>query len=148
MAEITYTEAIDIAAPPESVFDYRLDFTTLPAYNPHVTNLRRTDHGSEPGPGAQYLFDLSLPGAPGPMETPLRVLQADRPGTVVIETGPDFMALETCRFSATPDGTHVGFETTLRFPGDIDEDSAKAIEASGREQAHIELDLMKKILEG
>ena len=52
MADIRYAETIDIAVPPERVFDYRLDFTTLPDYNPGVSNLRRTDGGTEPGAGA------------------------------------------------------------------------------------------------
>lgn len=146
MAEIRYAESIEIAVSPADAFAYRLDFTTLPAYNPHVSNLRQTV-GSEPGAGAEYTFDLSLPGAPEPLDTPIRVLEADAPGRIVIETGPGYMARETCTFEPAGDGVRIGFDTVLTFPTEIPDDAAQMIEASGREQARLELDLMKKIME-
>lgn len=145
--EIRYAESIDVAAPLEVCFDYRLDFTTLSAYNPHVTNVRQT-RLSEPGQGAEYLFDLTMPGAQEPMETPLRVTEAHRPSRVVFETGPGFMAREICTFDPAGSGTRITFDTILTFPGEVPEDGARAVEAQGREQARTELELMKKILEG
>ena len=146
MAEIRYAESIDIAAPPSEVFAYRLDFTTLAEYNPHVKNVRQTKL-SGPGVGAEYVFDLMLPGASEPMETPIRVLEADGPLRVVIETGPGYIAREICTFDPVGDGTRITFDTVLTFPGELDEGSAKAVEGQGREQARLELDLMKKNLE-
>ena len=148
MAEVTIAEGIEIAAPPEAVYDYRLDFTTLPAYNPHVSNMRRTDGGTELGTGAEYAFDLQLPGATEPIESPLRVLDARRPSMVTLETGPGFMAREVCTFDATEAGTRVIFEQTITLEGDLPEDTLKAIGDSAGEQAKLELELMKKNLEG
>ena len=48
MAEVTYSDEEDIQAPPETVFDYRLDYEkNLPQYNPNVSNMKRTDGGDE-----------------------------------------------------------------------------------------------------
>lgn len=147
MAEIRSSEAAEIAAPVEAVFEYRLDFMNLPDYNPSVTNMRRIDGGSAPGPGAEYAFDLALPGADVPMETPLRVLEAHHPKRIVFETGPGFMAREVCDFAPAHDGTRARFEITLTIPGDLDEQTRTAFAANTKEQARLELDLIKKALE-
>ena len=52
----------DIAAPPERVYEHRLDFTQLPLINPNVSNLERTDGSAEPGVGAAYKFDTTIEG--------------------------------------------------------------------------------------
>ena len=146
MAEINYTEAVDIAAPVERVYDYRLDFTNLPDYNPSVSNFRQTA-GEGPGVGAEYVFDLEIaPGAP-PMESPIKVTTAERPSRIVFDTGPGFMATEDCTFRADGDLTHVEFAYVVRIPGDIDDATRDAIVAQGSGQARTELDHMKKALE-
>ncbi|MGH2830058.1 MAG: SRPBCC family protein [Actinomycetota bacterium] len=145
MGEIRYTEAIEIAAAPEEIFDYRIDFTTLPEYNPTVSNIRRTDGGSVAGAGAEYLFDLSMGGATA--EMPIRVTLAERPGRIVFDTGPGYMATEDCTFTPAGPGTRVEFAYTLTFPTEVDDATAQMVEASGREQARTELEHMKKILE-
>jgi hypothetical protein len=147
MPEVRITEALEIGVPPRTVFDYRLDFTTLSAYNPHVSNVRQTV-GSEPGIGAEYVFDLSLPGAPEPMESPLRVLEADPPSNIVIDSGPNYMAREVCTFEPAGDGTLVTFQQTITFPGLVPQDALDAVAATSREQARLELELIRKILEG
>lgn len=148
MAEVRYAESVEIAVSPEVVYDYRINFTTLPDYNPNVSNLRRTDAGNAPGAGAEYLFDLTLGGGP-PMENPIRVVEATRPSRIVFDTGPGYMAREDCTFSPVgAGGTAVEFAYTISFPGDVDDDARSLIENSGREQARMELDNMKKILEG
>ena len=65
MAEVRYAEELEIEAPGEQLFAYRLDFENLPTYNPNVSNLRRVDGGSEPGPGAVYRFDITMPDKDG-----------------------------------------------------------------------------------
>lgn len=147
MAEIRASETAEIAAPVHDVFAYRLDFMNLPSYNPSVTNIRRTDGGTEPGPGAEYLFDLQLPGADVPMETPLRMIEADEPKRIAFETGPGFMAREVCTFEPLGGGTRAEFEITLTFPGDLDEQTRASMEQSTHEQARLELDLIKRALE-
>jgi hypothetical protein len=147
MAEVRFAETIDIAADVDRVYDYRLDFTNLPEYNPTVSNLRRVGAGAL-GAGAEYEFDLLMEGAPEPMQTPLRVTIAERPARIVFETGPGYMATEDCSFAAVETGTRVTFAYTLAFPGEIDDATSEMIAAPGRAQARMELENMKKVLEG
>lgn len=138
MAEVRYVEGEEIAAPVERVYAYRLDFTTLPDYNPNVSNLRLTGEG-------EYLFDLTMGGHT--IEVPIRLVEAIPNERIVIETGPGYMARETCAFARTANGTRCVFDTTLTIPGDLDDATAQAVAAQGSEQVRIELDLMKKNLE-
>ena len=146
MAEIRAGDAADFGVPIDRVFAYRLDFANLPDYNPHVTNLRRVDGGTQPGPGAEYVFDLALPGM-DPVEAPLRVLEAAPPVRIVFESGPGYMAREESVFTETPDGTHADFTMIITIPGEIDDATRSMIEQSSREQVALELDLMRKALE-
>jgi hypothetical protein len=147
MAEVTYQASAELAAPLDTVFAYRLDFTTLPLYNPSVTNLRQVA-GDGAGKGAEYTFDLTIAAGVDPIESPLRVIEVDEPTRIVIETGPGYMARETCTFTPTQGGTLCEFDTVLTFPTDIDDASAEAVKAQGLGQVVLELELMKKNLEG
>src|SRR5947207_1249359 len=60
MPELGFAEDIEIGAPVDAVYAYRLEFMNLPEYNPNVSNLRRTDRGAELGAGAEYAFDISI----------------------------------------------------------------------------------------
>jgi polyketide cyclase/dehydrase/lipid transport protein len=148
MAEIRYEESILIAAEPERVFDYRIDFTTLPQYNPNVSNLRRVDAGTGHEAGAEYVFNLQMAGAPEPIESPLRLTTVERPTSFSYDTGPGFMAEGLCTFEAKEGGTLVTLGYTLRFPGEVDDAAAEQMAAMGREDSRMELQNMKKILEG
>lgn len=144
---LSYTEGADIGAPIERIFDYRLDYLTLAEYNPNVSNVRRTDGGSEPGAGAAYRFDLTIPGM-GQMESIIRVKEVDRPRRIVQDSGTDYMvANEICTFGPLPGGgTRVEFTVELDLPDDA-KDGLGFLEQSGREQLRIELHTLKKILE-
>jgi uncharacterized protein YndB with AHSA1/START domain len=143
--DVVYEATVHIGAPPARVYAYRLDFTTLPAYNASVSNMRRIDGGAEPGAGAEYVFDLTIGGETA--ETPLRVLEAEPDARVVIETGPAYMAREVCTFAPAEGGTRCEFVTTLRFPADVDEATADIVRATGLDQVTSELEMMKKNLE-
>lgn len=147
MASVTVSESVDIQASVQDVFSYRLAFATLPAYNPNVTNIRRTDGGTDPGVGATYVFDLTLPGAEEPMEVPLRVTEVVPNERIVFDVGPGFMASEVCSFEAVEGGTRVTFEQTITIDGDLGDDVMGPLGASAAEQARLELDLIKKNLE-
>src|SRR6266487_548009 len=87
--ELTYSESGEIGAPIEDVFNYRLDFITLADYNPNVTNIKRTNDGENTlGAGANYVYDLTLPGW-DPMEGFLKVVGVDRPNEIVTDTGTE-----------------------------------------------------------
>ena len=147
MAEITYVESVLINAEPERVFDFRLDIGNLPDYNPNVSNLRRVAEGAGDGVGAEYVFDLTLPGAPEPIESPLRITTVDRPHHFSYDTGPGWMARGDNTFEAKDGGTLVSLTYTLSFPGEVDEATSQAMSESGRGEARTELENMKKILE-
>ena len=89
----TYGETIEINAPIEAIYDYRLDFVKLATYNSHVTNIARTVDGEGGlGKGAEYVFDLALPGWEAGMKAFLKVIDTDRPSTIVTDTGTDALA--------------------------------------------------------
>jgi uncharacterized protein YndB with AHSA1/START domain len=146
MAEVTYTESIDIEAPPETVYEHRLDFTTLTEVNPNVTNLVRTDAGSEPGVGASYSFDTTIPDM-GTIPTTLTVIATDPPKRIVNEMDAGLRARETTTFEPTPSGTRVTFEVTIFAPDEIDDAGRAFIIDSGSTQVRLELESMKRILE-
>jgi uncharacterized protein YndB with AHSA1/START domain len=148
--ELGFAEDVVIAVPPQQVYEYRLDFTKLPEYNPNVSNLRRTDGGGEPGVGAEYAFDVSIEEMGGAqMPSTLKVIEAEAPARIVFETGP-WYAREICTFEPSGDGgTHLVFAYVTYVPDELDNEEGRAlIESSGRKQARLELDLMKQNLEG
>src|SRR5207244_2965463 len=99
-------------APPEKIFDYRLDFMNLADYMPRVKNVRRVDGGVAPGPGAEYHFDLTMPEM-GQMEAFIKILEVDRPNRIVFDTGSVGTGMggtESSIFTPLPDGgTRVEF---------------------------------------
>jgi uncharacterized protein YndB with AHSA1/START domain len=145
--EVRYGESIDIAAPVETVFAHRLDFMNLPGYMEQASNIRRTDGGSEAGPGAEYRFDLTIPGM-GQMESYIRIRSVDAPKSIVFDTGAGEMGgTETSTFTSLPDGgTHVAFELFLPLPDEA-ADGIAFIEDSGRSSFRNELAGLKKLLE-
>jgi len=143
--EVPYREAATVNAPPEAVYDLRVDFTRLPEYNPNVSNLRRTDGGHTSGAGAVYSFDVTVQDM-GTVSSVLTVLEADRPGRVYTRTDSGvFSALEEVRFEPDGDGTRVTFDVVVEMPDDM-EAVAPMVDASGREQVRLELDHMAKVL--
>jgi hypothetical protein len=146
--EVRYADEETMNASPDDVFAYRLDYeTNLATYNPNVSNMQRTDGGSELGVGAAYAFEVEIPDM-GSMPTTLAVLEAERPSRIVNEMGSGLItAREECTFAETDDGTLVTFEVTLTFPEEM-AGIAEMAEKSGREQVRLELELMKKQLNG
>ena len=156
MPELGFAEDIEIGAPLEAVFAYRLDFTKLPDYNPNVSGLRRTDTGSalvgtKAGRRlrAEYAFDISIEEMGGAsMPQTLKVVEEDEPTRIVFEVGP-WYAREICTFEPNGEGgTHLVFAYVTYVPDELNNEEGRAlIEASGRRQARLELDLIKKNLE-
>jgi len=148
--ELGFAEDIEIGAPVEAVCAYRLDFAHLPDYNPNVSNLKRTDAGTDPGAGAEYSFDISIEEMGGQsMPQTLKVIEAEPPSRIVFEVGP-WYAREICTFEPRTDGgTHAVFAYATYVPDELDNEEGRAlIEQSGRRQARLELELIKKNLEG
>jgi hypothetical protein len=82
------------------------------------------------------------------MPQTLKVIEAESPTRIVFEVGP-WYAREICTFeSADAGGTHVVFAYATYVPDELDNEEGRAlIEQSGRRQARLELDAIKKHLE-
>ena len=146
--ELTYGESIDIKAPIDAVYQYRLDFVKLAVYNSNVTNIRRTKDGEDTlGTGAEYVFDLTLPGW-DPMEAFLNVTATDKPNSITTDTGTEAMSgREVNTFELTPDGAiHFTITFSISLPDEA-KDGLDWIEKSGRDQYKIELAAIKETLE-
>lgn len=146
--EVAYAESVDVEAPIDKVFAHRLDFMNLPDYMSQCSNIRRTDGGSEPGPGAAYAFDLTIPGM-GAMEAYIRVLEMDPPNRIVFDTGSAGMGgREVSTFTELPGGgTHVEFAFSMSLPDEA-KDGVSFVEESGRSSFRGELDGLKRYFEG
>ena len=146
--ELAYAESIDIDAPIASVFAYRLDFLNLPRYMDQASRIKRVDAGTEPGPGADYRFDLTI-ASMGQLEAYITVLEVDAPHRIVFDTGSAGMGgREVSTFTELPGGgTHVEFAFRMELPDEA-KDGVSFIEDSGRGSFQNELIGLKKLMEG
>ena len=146
--EVAYAESIDIDAPVDKVFAHRLDFMNLPDYMDQCANIRRVDGGNEPGPGADYRFDLTIEGM-GQLEAFITVVSVDAPKTIVFDTGSSGMGgQETSTFTELPGGgTHIEFALRMELPDEA-KDGISFIEDSGRGSFRNELAGLKRYFEG
>lgn len=81
-----------IAAPPDVVWAYRLDFSKLPEYNPSVVDLEQIRPAGPEGTGAEYRFDLVHEDTRH--EVVLRVVASEPGRLVAIELGGALPARE------------------------------------------------------
>ncbi len=142
--ELSYAESVEVPAPVEKVFAYRLDFMNLPGYMEQARNIRRVDGGTEPGPGAEYRFDLTISGM-GEMEAFIKVLEVDPPGRIVFDTGSTAMGgREVSTFIELPHGgTHVEFAFSIALPDEA-RDGVGFVEESGRASFRGELQGLRR----
>ncbi len=145
-------ERMVIAAPPEEVFDFRLDFgSNLAAYNPSVRAVLQVE-GNGPGVGSRYRVRVRL--VPGfTARATLTVTTAERP-TCVADLAEGFVAAqETVRFEprVLPDGrtgTDVRFLVTTKPIGWLGRMlDAQLLPALTRRQVRTELRRMRAELE-
>ena len=153
------TLSAEIRAPRSRVYDYRLDCRHLPALNPAVTNVRRTDGGSgKPGTGTQYVCDVRLDW--GETTATIHIEDAVEPSLIVLDmhtvpregsisaSGSGIHSREVARFSDTDDGgTRIEIELTLQAPDDIDDDAFEAMRLHAGDPVRVELEAMKAALE-
>ena len=135
----------------DDVFRFRLDLTTLPRYNPDVTDVRLVA-GEALKPGATYTFRLRV--TPGWTTTStLRVTEVDAPSRVGFAIESIMNARETCTFAVTTvsgaPATELTFATevpSIRGPlaGLVDR---LFVIPNLKKQTLRELELMKRCLE-
>jgi len=144
------------SVPAEAAWQYRLDFSNLPEYNPDVSNLTRTQEGQEirgggtNGTGARYSFTMADPNHPdGGQPVELWIVDAIHPTMVAAGMKGGTEAYE--EFVVLPQGEH-GCEATLMLwillPDGLSDDIVAAASASGLAQIEKEMRLMKEALEG
>jgi hypothetical protein len=139
----------------EAVWQFRLDFSNLPDYNPDVTNLSRTQEGQSVraggtnGPGARYSFTMADPNHPeGGQPVELWVVDAIHPTLVAAGMKGGTEAYE--EFVVLPQGEHACEATLMLWiilPDGLSEDVLAAASASGLAQIEKEMRLMKEALE-
>lgn len=165
MFQLAADEEVAIAASPHTVWEYRLDFTNLPAYNPAASNILRscdgTGVGGPLGAGAVYRFDLDL--GIGPHEVTLTVTDVLADRAVSAEMNAGLVARETFTVGPHDRGTEPGAGTSKSAASDaehciaslklwIDVPDGTPLEATaqllegGRRQIRDELDAINEIL--
>jgi hypothetical protein len=140
-----------IAAPIEEVFRFRLDLTTLPSYNPDVSDVRLVE-GEPLSRGATYTFQLRV--APGwTTSARLTVTEVDSPVRLKFSIDSLMKAREICTFSVTTvNGTR---GTEVKFATEVDSKGGPLaplvdrlfVVPNLRKQTLRELELMKRCLE-
>jgi hypothetical protein len=143
------------SVPAEAVWQYRLDFSNLPAYNPDVSNLTRTQEGQPVraggtnGPGARYSFTMADPQDPAGQPVELWIIDAVHPTMVAAGMKGGSEAYE--EFVVLPQGEHACEATLMLWiilPDGLGDDIVAAASASGQAQIEKEMRLMKEALEG
>jgi uncharacterized protein YndB with AHSA1/START domain len=146
MVAFEVVESIEIAAPPELVWAYRLDYTTLPDYNPLVRPLERVDKGDAPGVGASYRFQVDM-GA-GPIDAMLTVLEAVPYSRIVNDAaGEGGAAREVVTVVPANGGSRLQLAVTNQLPDDLDTGARDAIISASRAHVQLELENIKAALE-
>jgi hypothetical protein len=143
------------SVPAEAVWQYRLDFSNLPEYNPDVSNLTRTQEGQPiraggtNGPGARYAFSMADPQNPAGQLVELWIVDAVHPTMVAAGMKGASEAYE--EFVVLPQGEHACEATLMLWimlPDGVSDDVVAAASASGQTQIDKEMRLMKEALEG
>ena len=144
------------SVPAEAVWQYRLDFSNLPDYNPDVSGVTRTQEGQSiraggtNGPGARYSFTMTDPRHPdGGQPVELWIVDAVHPTMVAAGMKGGTEAYE--EFVVLPQGEHACEATLMLWillPEGLGDDVLTAASASGLAQIEKEMRLMKQALEG
>jgi hypothetical protein len=143
------------SVPAETVWQYRLDFSNLPHYNPDVSNLVQTQEGQSVrgggthGPGARYSFTMADRQSPAGQSVELWVIDAVHPTMVTAGMKGGSEAYE--EFVVLPQGEHACEATLMLWillPEGLSTDVAAAASSSGLAQIEKEMRLMKEALEG
>jgi hypothetical protein len=150
VGQLAGEEVVEIDAAPEVVWAYRLDFTSLPEYNPDVSGVTRvidgTGAGGPAGAGARYEFSLATPVGAHAVSLTVTGVVADR--EVSAQMKGAMGAHET--FGVEPIGAgrcRATLRLWLDLPPDLPAAQVGPVLENGRAQIRAELDGMQAILE-
>jgi len=111
---VTFTLALDIAAPPRSVFDFVADFTTIPRWYSAVSRVERLDGNG--ALGTRYRVHRHLPGGPATNEVEITELSDGDAITFTSTSGPTPFRYRY-QVRATGTGTHLTLEGSISGQG-------------------------------
>jgi hypothetical protein len=156
--EIRGREGIEIDAPLEDVYAFRLDCLNLPQLNAAVRNVRRVDGGAgPPSTGTRYQCDVDLEW--GDCIATVEITEAVHSTLIVLDMqtvlrghadDPRFgvRSHEVARFSPRPGGgTRIDVELTLYPADDLPSEELAVMEANAGAPINVELIAMKLALE-
>lgn len=112
-----YTTTVDVAAPPEAVFDFLADFTTVAEWDPGVVSAEALTTG-DLGVGSAFRVTVKF----GPRSLPLRyeITAFDRPRRVVLEAKDRlFRSHDTIMVIASPSGSSVTYDALVTLNGPL-----------------------------
>jgi len=150
VAELAAEEHVEIAAPANEVWAYRLDFTNLPEYNHDVSGVERVEDGSGAGgvagAGARYAFRLAAEHGSHPVT--LTVTAAVEGEEVAAAMKGGMSANEVFRVEPAGAGRcRATLSLWIDLPARLAADTALELLAGGRRQIRGELDAMQAVLE-
>jgi hypothetical protein len=149
---------IEIAAPRDDAYRFRLDCMNLPALNPAVRNVTRSDGATgAPTAGVSYRCEVDLEW--GECVATVNISEAVFPSLIVLDmetvlrsrmNDPEsrVRSHEVARFSVLPGGgTRIDVELTLFPPDSVPADELAVMEANAGAPINVELAAMKLALE-
>lgn len=149
--------AATFSVPAETVWQYRLDFSNLPQYNPDVSDIAQIEDG-EPvgeegakGPGARYSFTMAGDGGGGAAGQPVELWIVDAVPHTLVAAGMKGGSEAYEEFVVLPQGAQACEATLMLWitlPDGLTDDIVAAASASGLAQIEKEMRLMKEVLEG
>jgi hypothetical protein len=152
VGELAADEAQHFGAPASTVWQYRLDFGNLPAYNPQVTEIERVTDGSGPGgnAGAGAVYHLTLETPRGSHPVTMTVTGAEQDAVVDATMVGAMSANERFVVADEPDGTGsvAVLQLWLELPDGITDEIKASLLEGGRQQIRLELDGMKTRIDG
>jgi hypothetical protein len=152
MGELAADEAQHFDAPASTVWQYRLDFTNLPAYNPQVTEISRVTDGSGPGGdaglGAVYHLTLETPHGSHPVTMTVTGVAQD--AAVDATMVGAMSANERFVVADEPDGkgSVAVLQLWLELPEGVTGEAKASLLEGGRQQIRLELGGMKSRIDG
>jgi uncharacterized protein YndB with AHSA1/START domain len=165
MAAVPVNELIvvNIEAPPEVVWEFRIDSENLPRMNAEVSNVNRLDAGDHPArAGARYICEIDFDA--GPLLSTVDVVEAEPAKRIVIEMeswpfssdglrpspapNTGLRAREDARFRETPSGgTCVELQLTMWPREDVDSARVEQLRSASVASITRELEGVRAILE-
>jgi Polyketide cyclase / dehydrase and lipid transport len=154
MRRLSVSTERHIAAAPDDIWAYRLDFLHLPEYNPSVRGIEQLAPSGPDGSGAHYRFELIAEDGSHPVD--LRVIRSVPGQLVAIELGGEMPAEEEFTVSAvggTPDddggagSCQVAIALTLLVSDAIPTIADPQLLDDGTRQIGDELEQMARLLE-